>query len=56
MAYTGMILNGLGFAHRPLSLTPQFFANTPLNLLLREGIDATMLNRSIKAVWIVSPS
>ena len=25
-AVAGMILNGLGFAHRPLSLTPQFFA------------------------------
>jgi transposase len=44
-AVAGMILNGLGFANRPLSLTPQFFANTPLDLLLREGIDATMLNR-----------
>ena len=40
-----MILNGLGFANRPLSLTPQFFANKPLDLLLREGIDATMFNR-----------
>ena len=25
-AVAGMILNGLGFANRPLSLTPQFFA------------------------------
>ena len=31
-AVAGMILNGLGFAHRPLSLTPQFFANKPLDL------------------------
>jgi transposase len=44
-AVAGMILNGLGFAHRPLSLTPQFFANKPLDLLLREGIDAEMFNR-----------
>jgi transposase len=44
-AVAGMILNGLGFATRPLSLTPQFFANKPLDLLLREGIDATMFNR-----------
>src|SRR5262245_46070752 len=44
-AVAGMILNGLGFANRPLSLTPQFFANKPLDLLLREGIDATMFNR-----------
>jgi transposase len=44
-AVAGMILNGLGFAHRPLSLTPQFFANTPLDLLFREGIRAEMFNR-----------
>jgi hypothetical protein len=29
-AMAGMILNGLGFTNRPLSLTPQFFANKPL--------------------------
>jgi len=44
-AVAGMILNGLGFANRPLSLTPQFFANKPLDLLLREGIEAEMFNR-----------
>ena len=44
-AVAGMILNGLGFANRPLSLTPQFFANKPLDLLFREGIDAEMFNR-----------
>src|SRR5215216_1048743 len=44
-AVAGMILNGLGFAHRPLSLTPQFFANKPLDLLFRHGIDAEMFNR-----------
>ena len=44
-AVAGMILNGLGFANRPLSLTPQFFANTPLDLLFREGICAEMFNR-----------
>jgi transposase len=44
-AVAGMILNGLGFANRPLSLTPQFFANKPLDLLLRQGIDAAMFNR-----------
>ncbi len=37
-AVAGMILNGLGFANRPLSLTPQFFANKPLELLFCEGI------------------
>jgi len=44
-AIKGMILNGLGFANRPLSLTPQFFANKPLDLLFRPGVDAEMFNR-----------
>src|SRR5262247_1422923 len=44
-AMAGMILNGLGFANRPLSLTPQFFANKPLDLLFREGVRAEMFNR-----------
>src|SRR5712671_7072464 len=44
-AIKGMILNGLGFANRPLSLTPQFFANKPLDLLFRPGVEATMFNR-----------
>ena len=44
-AMTGMILNGLGLANRPLSLTPQFFANKPLDLLWREGMRAEMFNR-----------
>ena len=44
-AMAGMILNGLGFANRPWSLTPQFFANTPLERLCREGIRAEMCHR-----------
>src|SRR6266446_3248153 len=44
-AVAGMILNGLGFANRPLSLTPQVFANKPLDLLFREGVQAEMFNR-----------
>ena len=44
-AMAGMILNGLGFANRPLSLTPQFFTNKPLDLLFRQGMDAAMFNR-----------
>jgi len=44
-AVAAMILNGLGFANRPLSLTPQFFANKPLDLLFREGLNAEMCNR-----------
>src|SRR6266850_5872097 len=44
-AMAGMILNGLGFGNRPLSLTPQFFANKPLDLLFREGVHAELFNR-----------
>jgi transposase len=44
-AIAGMILNGLGFSDRPLTLTPQFFANKPLDLLFREGVRAARFNR-----------
>ena len=44
-AVAAMILNGLGFANRPLSLTPQCFANKPLDLVFRQGIDAALCNR-----------
>jgi transposase len=44
-AVAGMIINGLGFANRPLSLTPQFFANKPLDLLFHAGVHAEMFNR-----------
>lgn len=38
-----MILNGLGFTNRRLYLTPQFFANKPVEQLLGKGIEASML-------------
>jgi len=44
-AVAGMILNGLGFSNRPLSLTPQFFANKPLDVFLPEGVRAEMFTR-----------
>jgi len=44
-AVAGMIRNGLGFAKRPLSLTPPFFANTPLDWLFREDVCAARFNR-----------
>jgi hypothetical protein len=44
-AVAGMILNGLGCAKRPRSLTPQFFTNKPLDQLLRPGVRAAMCNR-----------
>ena len=36
-----MILNALGFVGRPLYLTPEFFANKPVNLLIRPHLQAT---------------
>lgn len=44
-AVAGMMLNSLGFTHRPLSLTPQFCANKPLDLLLHDGVEAEMFHR-----------
>jgi transposase len=44
-AVAGLILNGLGVANRPLSLTPPFFANKPLDLLFRAGVAAQMFKR-----------
>jgi transposase len=44
-AVVGMILNGLGFSDRPMSLTPQFFANRPVALLFRDGVSAEHFNR-----------
>jgi transposase len=41
----GMILNGVGLTKRPLSLTPQFFANQPLDRLCRAGVHAELCNR-----------
>ena len=44
-AIAGMLRNGLGFANKPMTLTPQFFANKPLDLLFRAGVHAAMFNR-----------
>ncbi len=43
-AVQAMVLNALGFTARPLYLTPEFFANKPLDRLLRPGLTAEMLN------------
>jgi len=43
-AVQAMVLNALGFVGRPLYLTPEFFANKPLDRLLRPGLTAEMLN------------
>ncbi len=44
-AVAGMIINGLGFTDRPMTLTPQFFENCPVELLFREGVSARDFNR-----------
>ena len=43
-AVQAMILNGLGFVSRPLYLSPEFFHNKPVELLVGEGIEASDLN------------
>ena len=44
-AVKGMIMNGLGFSNRALSLSPQFFENVPTELLFRKGVKAEHFNR-----------
>jgi len=40
-----MVLNGLGFVSRPLSLTPQFFETKALDVLFGREIQPDKLNR-----------
>jgi transposase len=42
-AAQAMVLNGLGFASQALYLTPEFFCNKPVDVLIGEGITAEML-------------
>ena len=39
-----MILNGLGFTQNPIYLTPKFFADKPIELLIGEGVKPEFLN------------
>jgi transposase len=43
-AIQAMVLNGLGFVNRPLYLTPEFYANKPVEWLIGPGIAAEDLN------------
>ena len=43
-AVQAMILNGLGFVSRPLYLSPEFFDNKPVEVLIGEGLEASDLN------------
>ena len=44
-AVVGMIINGLGFSDRSISLTPQFFQSKAMERLFREGVTADHFNR-----------
>jgi hypothetical protein len=44
-AVAGLILKGRGFAHRPLSVTPQFCASTPLDRLWHDGVRSELCHR-----------
>ena len=46
-AVKAMVLNGLGFTHRALYLTPLFFRDKPLERLLGPGIEAEHLNDDV---------
>lgn len=43
-AVVAMVLNALGFVSLPLYLTPEFFENKPLDLLIRPGLESADLN------------
>lgn len=43
-AVQAMVLNGLGFVSRPLYLSPEFFRNKPVDLLVADGLEADDLN------------
>lgn len=45
-AIAGMILNGLGFSDKPLSLTPHFFETKALEILFRSGTHVAPSNRA----------
>jgi hypothetical protein len=47
-AVQAMVLNGLGFVSRPLYLSPEFFENKPVSLLVDEGIESASLNRAAR--------
>jgi transposase len=46
-AVKAMVLNGLGFTHRALYLSEQFFQDKPVDRLIGEGIEAVHLNDDV---------
>ncbi len=60
-AVKAMVLNGLGFAHRALYLTPLFFKDKPVERLLGSGIEAEHLNddvlgRALDRIYAYGPT
>ena len=43
-AVQAMVLNALGFVGRALYLTPEFFSNKPVDILIRAGLTAEDMN------------
>lgn len=43
-AIVAMVLNALGFVSRPLHLFPEFFANKPVDLFIRAGLEPDDFN------------
>jgi transposase len=43
-AVQAMVINALGFVGRPLYLTPEFFANKPVEVLVGAGVEAEDVN------------
>ena len=46
-AVVAMIINGLGFTGQSLHMFPQFFANKPLDRLIRDGIEPEHINDKV---------
>ena len=59
-AVKAMVLNGLGFAHRALYLTPLFFQDKPVDRLIGKDLEAQHLNddvlgRALDAIYAYGP-
>ena len=46
-AFVAMILNGLGFTARSLHMFPQYFANKPLDKLIKKGLEPEHINDKV---------
>ena len=44
-------MNALGFVDRPLYLSPEFMATKPVEILIREGLKAEVLGRTLDKLY-----